>query len=147
MAAATAKVITFERAAKAYLINRKSEWKSAVHLAQWERSVADLINPVIGKLPVGEITTADVRRVLDPIWNTTRETASRVRGRIEVILASAGRRQNNPAAWRGNLEFELPKRNRRAMWSICPHCHSRSCRRSCNNCERSTVSLRGRSNF
>jgi hypothetical protein len=46
--------------------------------------------------------------VLEPIWNTKPETASRVRGRIESIIdwatARGYRRGENPAHWRGHLE-------------------------------------------
>jgi integrase len=53
-------------------------------------------------------------RVLDPIWATKPETASRVRGRIEAVLDAAtvrGYRQGpNPAQWKGNLAHILPAR-------------------------------------
>jgi hypothetical protein len=49
------------------------------------------------------------------LWSGKTETASRVRGRIEVILDWAKVRKyrsgENPARWRGNLEPTLPKRN------------------------------------
>ncbi len=51
--------------------------------------------------------------MLDPIWRTKTETASRLRGRIEQVLDWAktrGHRQGeNPAAWRGHLDKLLPK--------------------------------------
>jgi integrase len=72
--------------------------------------------PLLGKLPVLAIDTALVLRVLEPIWQTKAETASRVRGRIEAILdwaAARGFRQGeNPARWRGHLENLLPKRSK-----------------------------------
>jgi integrase len=56
-----------------------------------------------------------VLSVLRPIWETKCETASRLRGRIERILARAtveGRRTGaNPATWRGHLQEALPKRS------------------------------------
>src|SRR5262249_34370614 len=45
------------------------------------------------------------------IWSEIPETASRVRGRIEAILAFAGI-DPNPARWRGHLEHRLAKRNK-----------------------------------
>ncbi len=58
----------------------------------------------------------DVRRVLDPIWKTKTETASRVRSRIENILdwakAHGYREGENPAKWRGNLDKVFPKRSK-----------------------------------
>ena len=51
--------------------------------------------------------------VLSPIWQTKTETATRVRQRIEAVLAWAtvnGYREGpNPAAWEGNLQHALPK--------------------------------------
>ena len=51
-------------------------------------------------------------RVIEPLWTTRTETASRVRGRIENILnwaATRGfRKGDNPARWDGHLENLLP---------------------------------------
>ncbi len=69
--------------------------------------------PKIGRLDVGDIGIAQVLSVLEPIWQTTTETASRVRGRIELILAWADKRAErerlNPARWRGHLDTQLPR--------------------------------------
>jgi integrase len=55
-------------------------------------------------------------KVLEPIWKAKPETGSRVRGRIEVILdwaKSRGLRQGeNPARWRGHLQYQLPARSK-----------------------------------
>jgi integrase len=57
-----------------------------------------------------------VLSVLEPIWITVPETASRVRARIEVVLDWARVRElrvgDNPARWKGHLEAALPLRNR-----------------------------------
>jgi integrase len=62
---------------------------------------------------VRAIAVADVLRVLEPVWTSKTETASRLRGRIEQVLAwatVAGHREgDNPARWRGNLDQLLPK--------------------------------------
>src|SRR5260370_27202803 len=58
------------------------------------------------------VDVALVTKVLEPIWSTKPETASRVRGRIERVLDWAkvrGFRQGeNPARWRGHLDALLP---------------------------------------
>jgi len=63
-------------------------------------------------LDVGDIGMAQVLDVLEPIWRTKTETASRVRGRIERILSWADKRAErerlNPARWRGHLDTQLP---------------------------------------
>ena len=62
------------------------------------------------------IDTALVCKVLEPIWQTKTETANRVRGRIEVILdwakARGLRQGDNPARWRGHLQFEFPAKSK-----------------------------------
>jgi integrase len=68
--------------------------------------------PVLGKLDVEAIDTEAVLSVLEPIWSTTPETASRVRGRIETVLDFAGLSGANPARWKGHLEHKLAKRNK-----------------------------------
>jgi len=72
--------------------------------------------PKIGQLDVGDIELAHVLEVLEPIWRAKTETASRVRGRIELILAWADKRHEreglNPARWRGHLDTQLPARNK-----------------------------------
>ena len=69
--------------------------------------------------PVDAVTTDDILELLKPIWLTKRETASRVRQRIERVLDAAGvkglRSGDNPARWRGNLEFLLPRQNKIAI--------------------------------
>ena len=64
-------------------------------------------------MSVAEIELAHIVGVLKPIWITRTETATRVRQRIESVLAwaqvSGYRTGDNPARWKGNLEHALPK--------------------------------------
>jgi len=111
-----AKRITFRICAERYIGAHKASWKNEKHIAQWSATIATYVNPVVGDLPVQEVDTALVMKVLDPIWTTKTETASRVRGRIESILDWARvrgfRRGENPARWRGHLEVLLAKRSK-----------------------------------
>src|SRR5262249_42291815 len=57
--------------------------------------------------------TADIIGLLKPIWNEMPETASRVRGRIEKIIAAwkveSGQQDKfNPATWKGHLAAVFP---------------------------------------
>ena len=65
-------------------------------------------------MPVQAVDVPFVMKVLDPIWSTKPETASRLRGRIEAILDWAKARGlrigDNPARWRGHLDHLLPAR-------------------------------------
>lgn len=72
---------------------------------------------MLGPLPVQAIDTALVMKVVEPLWASKPETASRVRGRIESILDWARVRgyregENNPARWRGHLDHLLPARSK-----------------------------------
>tara|TARA_R110000850_G_scaffold277140_1_gene423475 strand:- start:15440 stop:16210 length:771 start_codon:yes stop_codon:yes gene_type:complete len=67
-------------------------------------------------MAVDRIETAHIMRVLEPIWTTKAETASRLRGRIESILSWAAVRKfrsgENPARWKGHLDSLLPARKK-----------------------------------
>jgi integrase len=112
--AAAAKVVTFRDAAASYIAAHRIGWRNLKHAGQWEATLADYVFPVIGALPVGAVDTGLVLKVLEPIWTTKTETASRVRGRIESILDWAKvrgfRDRENPARWRGHLDKLLPRR-------------------------------------
>ena len=62
------------------------------------------------------VDTALILQALRPIWATRIETASRLRGRLERVLAwatvSGYREGENPARWRGHLEELLPAPSR-----------------------------------
>ena len=99
------KSVTFNEAAKALFIALRPGWRSAAHAAQWDQSISNFAASVIGDMNVADVTTADIMRVLDPLWPTKPETASRLRGRIEAILDWARvrgyRTGENPARWKG----------------------------------------------
>nr|WP_254846014.1 site-specific integrase [Xanthomonas axonopodis] len=85
--------------------------KNDKHKAQWRSTLETYAYPYIGDLDVKQIDTPHVLAALDPIWITKNETASRVRGRIERVLAwatvSGHRTGDNPARWRGHLSEAL----------------------------------------
>ncbi len=109
---ADANIITFDRAAAAFIESHSPGWKNLKHGDQWRNTLATYASPVFGTLPVSSVNTALVLRVLQPLWSVKTETASRLRGRIEKILDRAKvqgyRTGDNPAAWRGHLEALLP---------------------------------------
>ena len=91
-------------------------WRNAAHASQWENTLQAYAYPHIGALSVQAIDTPLVMRVLEPIWNTKPETASRLRGRIETILSWAKvrgyRYGENPARWKGHLDHLLPAKSK-----------------------------------
>jgi len=95
--------VTFQDCAVAFIEAHKASWRNTKHADQWAATLKTYADPIFGKRPVAAIDTARVIRVLDPIWATKTETASRLRGRIEAILDWAKvrgyRSGENPARW------------------------------------------------
>jgi len=112
----TAKTVTFKVCAERYIEAHKSSWKNKKHAGQWESTLSKYAYPVFGDLPVGDIDLNLVLKVIEPIWTTKTETASRVRGRIQKVLDFAKvrgyRTGENPALWQGNLSLTLPAKNK-----------------------------------
>jgi integrase len=111
--AAQLAALTFEQCATQYLAAKSPEWKNAKHAQQWRNTLEQYAYPVIGPLLVRDVELPQIKAVLDPIWTTKTETASRLRGRIESVLnwaAANGYRSGlNPARWRGHLDKLLAK--------------------------------------
>ena len=107
---------TFEECATAYIGAHKAGWKNAKHQDQWTNTLKTYAFPIIGRLSVAAIDVALVKQILDSIWTTKTETASRLRGRIESILDWATvhgyRTGENPARWRGHLDKLLPPQSK-----------------------------------
>ncbi len=105
--------ITFKQCADAFIESHRSGWKNPKHIQQWENTIEQYCNPIMGGLPVTDINTDLVMQCLTPIWKTRNETADRLRGRIERVLdwakVSGHRDGENPARWRGHLDKILPK--------------------------------------
>jgi integrase len=113
-AAGRAAKVTFGQDAEALHSKLAQEFRNAKHSAQWLSSLREHAKPLWDK-PVSEVTRDDVLAVLLPIWNTKTETATRVRQRVEQVLAFSavkGHRPDNaanPAQWIGGLQLLLPK--------------------------------------
>jgi integrase len=108
--------MTFRTCAEACMAAHEGGWKNAKHRGQWASTLEQYTYPIIGDLAVDDITTAHVIKVLEPIWKTIPETASRVRGRIEKVLGWASvrgfRSGDNPARWRGHLAELFPAKGK-----------------------------------
>ncbi|WP_179217996.1 site-specific integrase [Delftia sp. K82] len=111
-----AKKVTFAWCAAQYIESHRAGWKNAKHAEQWVSTLAMYAEPVVGKMDVALVETEHVVRVLEPIWNSKPETASRLRGRIESILGWASARRlrsgDNPARWKGHLDSLFPARTK-----------------------------------
>jgi integrase len=107
---------TFSEFAKHFIETKSSEWTNTKHRLQWGFTIEKYANPVIGNLKLDQITTEDILKILSPIWAKKTETAMRLRGRIELILAAATTRKLrsglNPALWKSHLDTVLAKPNK-----------------------------------
>ncbi len=105
--------ITFDEAITQCMAAKSSEWKNIKHGQQWKNTLTTYASPLLGKLPVNLITTDHVYKVLQPIWQSKTETATRVRQRIETVLDWCKARGycegENPARLKGALGQLLPK--------------------------------------
>lgn len=106
------KEITFEQAAAKVIEKKQAEASNPKHAAQWASTLKTYAYPVLGKMAVKDVDLAHVIKVLEPEWEKKTETMTRVRQRIEAVLAWAtvhGHRSgDNPARWKGNLDAVLP---------------------------------------
>lgn len=110
--AAQASAITFKQAAAKFIEAKAPEWRNPKHRAQWGATLETYAHPIIGNLDVKDVADVHILQILEPIWATKTETATRVRGRIENVLdwatAKKYRVGENPARWRGHLDKMLP---------------------------------------
>ena len=107
-----AMAMTFKGCALALIEAKRPGWRNAKHAKQWETTLEQFAYPVIGdKLPA-DVSLADVKAILLPMWATKTETASRVRQRIEAVLDYAAVHDDsdrrNPARWKGVMDKVLP---------------------------------------
>lgn len=101
-------ILTFDQCAEKYIEAQEAKWQNPKSPAQWRNTLCTYASPLIGRLQVRDVTLAHVSAILEPIWHTKTETASRLRGRIEAVLDWAtvrGYRDGlNPARWKGHLD-------------------------------------------
>ncbi len=104
---------TFGECADAYVASHETGWKNPKHRDQWRMTLTKYCE-AIRDTPVDKVDAKAVLRVLKPLWTKTPETASRLRGRIEAVQASAqvaghiDPDRPNPARWKGWLDQMLP---------------------------------------
>ncbi len=102
---------TLRECSASYIKMRGPEWTNAKHANQWQNTLDTYVHGRIGQIPVHQITTQHIYDCLEPIWITKTETATRVRQRVERVLAWAKkqgyREGDNPATWKDNLDLHL----------------------------------------
>jgi integrase len=113
---------TFDDCVMEYIKAHKVEWTNEKHAGEWgyfpddekkkhRKSCFERLCPSLLLMPVDTIDTEALLAVLSPIWRKKRETANRLRGRIELVLSYAKSRGyrsgENPARWRDHMEHLL----------------------------------------
>lgn len=102
---------TFKALAERYMDAKAVTWNDRTE-TNWRGTMRDYVFPAIGSTLVDRVTLEDVLTILRPIWYEKKEVASRVRGRIGVILSFAAskgfRPDDNITRARGPIDFELP---------------------------------------
>lgn len=114
-AAEAAKRLTFEECARSCYATKSQEFKNAKHAWQWINTLETHVFPKLGKLWVQDVDTTHALSVLEPIWGVMTETATRVRGRCESVIAWAQAAKafkgDNPFEWK-RLKPLLPDPNK-----------------------------------
>ena len=108
-----ARAVRFTDICDRFIKAHAPSWKNAKHKDQWASTLSTYAYPTLGNMIAADIDTPAILRVLQPIWYTKTETATRLRGRLELVLDFAttqGLRSGpNPARWKGHLALALPK--------------------------------------
>lgn len=82
--------LTFRQAFERYFEEvKRPTLKEGRFMGEWHRSLNQYVMPLIGDRPVSAVTAAEVINVLQPIWHSKRETASRILQRITAVFKSA----------------------------------------------------------
>ena len=90
---------TFADATRQVWKQLRPGWRSPQHAQLWLSSLERYAVPRIGKMPISEVTSADMIGILAPIWHDMPPTARKLRQRIRAVMEWAvamGLRPDNP---------------------------------------------------
>ena len=110
------KNIKFSAISKEYVAAKSKSFKTLKQTQKLNSHLDIHVIPYIGGKSINNITSDDVFNLLNKIWFTKNETATRVRSVIENIFELAKSKGlldgSNPAVWKGNLSIRLPQRSK-----------------------------------
>ena len=93
---------SFAEACEQVIAMHEPSWKDGGRSADsWRSTLSRLAYPRLGDMPVSEITSEDVLAVVKPVWQSRRETARKLKGRISAVMAwsiAEGHRPDDPTA-------------------------------------------------
>jgi integrase len=102
---------TFEECANEYHRLHSAGWKNVKHGKQWLSTLTTYAFPVFGTKDVSSVSKADILKVLEPIWHSKTETASRIKQRIRAVLDWSAARDyragHDPHLW-DQVDRSLP---------------------------------------
>lgn len=78
--------LSFKEAARQVHANLLPTWRNKKHAETWLATVETYAIPQFGDRPIEAVGTADVLKVLSPIWTEKHETAKRLRQRLSTIF-------------------------------------------------------------
>jgi integrase len=113
-AEAAPQIRTFRIVAEALVSAQQPGWTSGKTLASWRLTLDKHAYPVLGDLPVADVTRDEVVAALNPVWTAQPATGRKLQRRIAAILdyaaAHGWRSTDNPATGRVlRLTKSLPK--------------------------------------
>ena len=77
---------SFAEAAEQVVEQKRSGWRNPRQAQDWMASLGRYAFPHIGRVPIAEVTSADVIGILAPIWHEKAPTARKLRQRIHAVL-------------------------------------------------------------
>ena len=81
---------SFAEACEQVIAMHEPSWKDGGRPSDsWRSTLSRLAYPRLGDMPVSEVTSEDVLAVVGPVWQSRRETARKLKGRISAVMAWA----------------------------------------------------------
>ena len=77
---------TFAEATERVWADKHRGWRNPQHARDWLSSLTRYVLPRIGRMPLCDVTSADVLATLRHIWHVRPETARRVRQRMSAVM-------------------------------------------------------------
>ena len=77
---------SFAEAAARVLEQKRAGWRSRSHAQTWLSGLERYAFPRIGKMPVSEVSSADLLEILSPIWHVKPDMARKLRQHLRAVL-------------------------------------------------------------
>ena len=90
---------SFAEACEQVIAMHEPSWKDGGRSAgSWRSTLSRFAYPRLGNMSVAEITSEDVLAVVAPVWQTRRETARKLKGRISTVMPGPSPKATTPTA-------------------------------------------------